>query len=108
MPRFNAMGFAPRSKCPHSFSKDGLCQHGGGRGAITRNVGCLRSDLFHHLCAHVLEWILQLDFFRHRHAVFGDDRRAKLLLDDSITTLWAQRNLDCIGQNIDTVQNCLT
>src|SRR6267378_2198673 len=71
----------------HAFAEDGLSQHGRRRGAVTCDVRGFRSNLTHHLCAHVFERILQLDFFRHGHAVLGDDRRAELLFDDRVPAL---------------------
>ena len=97
-----------RGNGSHAFAEDGLRQHGRGGGAVAGNVGGLGSNLAHHLRAHVLERILQIDFLRHRHAVFGDDGRAELLLDHCIATLRAQRDLYSVRQNVDAAQNCLT
>ena len=97
-----------RGNRPHAFAEDGLSQHGRGGSAVAGNVGGLGSDLANHLRAHVLERILQLDFLRDGHAVLGDDRRAELLLDHRIAPLRAQRDLDCVGQNVDAAQNRLT
>src|SRR5258706_10190032 len=64
-----------------ALAEDGLCEHGRGGRAVTGNVGSLGSDFADHLRAHVLEGIAEFDFFRHGHAVLGNDRRAELLLD---------------------------
>ena len=85
----------------HAFAEDGLRQHGCGGGAVARYVGGLRGDFTHHLRAHVFERILQLDFFCHRHAVLGDDRRAELLLDYRIPALGAERDLYGVCQHVD-------
>src|SRR5439155_1683969 len=61
----------------------------------------------HHLCTHVLERVLQLDLLCHRHAVFGDDRRTKLLLDDRIAPLRAESDLHCVGESVHAAQNRL-
>jgi hypothetical protein len=42
---------------------------------------------------------------RDRDAVFGDDRRAEALLDDDVTTLGAERDLDRVGQGVDAVED---
>src|SRR5205823_2541938 len=63
-----------------AFAHDGLGENGGGGGAITGNIGGLGGDLAHHLCAHVLELVLELDFFGDRHTVLGDARSAERLV----------------------------
>jgi hypothetical protein len=67
-----------------AFLHDRLGQHGRGGGAVAGGVVGLLGDLAHHLGAHVLELVLELDLLRHRHAVLGDARAPKLL---SSTTL---------------------
>src|SRR5258706_7966975 len=83
--------------CLHAFAEDGLGQYGRRRGAVARDVGSLRCDFTHHLCAHVLERILQLDFFCHGHAVLGDDGRAELLFDHRVPALGTERDLHGVG-----------
>ena len=52
--------------------------HDGGRGrAVARHVGGLARDLLHHLGAHVLILVFQLDFLGDRDAVLGHRRRAE-------------------------------
>src|SRR5215218_2777603 len=81
---------------------DRLGEHGRGGGAVAGHVGGLRSDLAHHLSAHVLERIGQLDLLGHRHAVLGDGRRAELLLDNDVASLGAEGHLDRVSQLVDT------
>src|SRR5581483_11020090 len=92
----------------HAFAEDRLRQHGRGGGAVTGNIGGLRSDLAHHLCAHVLERVLQLDFFCYGHAVFGDGRRTELLLNNDVTALRTERHLHCVSEYVDATKNRLT
>ena len=61
----------------HAFADDRLGEHGGGGGAVAGDVGGLGSDFLHHLRAHVLELVLELDFLRDRDAVLGDGRGAE-------------------------------
>src|SRR5690606_26652107 len=56
----------------HAFAHDGLGQHGGGGGAVAGGVVGLRGHFAHHLCAHVLELVLQLDLLGDGNAVLGD------------------------------------
>ncbi len=61
--------------------------------------------LFHHLCAHVLELVLEFDFLGDSDAVLGDARGAVALIKDDIPAFGAERYLDGIGENIDTAQH---
>ena len=70
-----------------AFAENRLRQNRRGGGAVAGNVGGLRRHFAHHLGAHVLERILQLDFFRDRHAVFGDGRSAEFLLENDVAAL---------------------
>src|SRR5258707_9285230 len=84
----------------HALTEDGLREHGCGRGAVASDIAGLGSHFANHLRTHVLEGIAQLDFFCHRHAVLGDDRRAELLFDHRIAALGAEGDLHRIGENI--------
>src|SRR5215467_11814101 len=52
--------------------------------ACASTVAGLLGDLAHHLRAHVLELVLELDFLRHRHAVLGDAGRAEALVEHDV------------------------
>ena len=83
-----------------AFAADRLREHRGRRRAVAGDVGGLGRDFLHHLRAHVLELVLQLDFLRDRHAVLGDRRGAEAALEHDIAALGAQRNLDRVGQDV--------
>ena len=51
---------------------DRLGEHGGGGGAVAGRVVGLLGDLAHHLGAHVLELVLELDLLGDGDAVLGD------------------------------------
>ena len=91
----------------HAFAEDGLRQNGRGGGAVAGHVGGLGSHFAHHLRAHVLERILQLDFLGDRHAVLGDGRAAELLLQNHVAALGAERDLHRVGQLVHAAQNRL-
>src|SRR5437870_3247889 len=91
----------------HPFAKDGLREHGRSGRAVTGNVGSLGSDFAHHLRAHVLERILQLDFLGYGHAVLGDDGRAELPFDHRVAALGAEGDLHCVGKSVHAAQNRL-
>src|SRR3546814_4021709 len=54
----------------HAFAHDGVGQHGRGGGAVAGDVAGPGGHLAHHLGAHVLELVLQLD-------VLGDGHRSE-------------------------------
>ena len=91
----------------HAFAINRLCKNGGSRGTVARYVRRLACHFANHLGAHVLQAVLQLDFFGHGHAVFGDGRAAVLLLQNHVAALGPQGDLHGIRQKIDAAQNCL-
>jgi hypothetical protein len=56
----------------HSLAKDGLRQHRRCGCPVTGDVRGLRRDLAHHLGAHVLQPVSDLDLFGDGHTVLGD------------------------------------
>ena len=90
-----------------AFLHDRLGEHGRGGGAVTGNVGGLGSDLAHHLRAHVLELVLELDFLGDRHTVLGDARGAERLVEHDVAALRAERDLHRIGENVDAAQHAV-
>src|SRR5262249_30357613 len=91
-----------------ALTDDGVREHGGGGGAITRDVGGLGSDLLHHLSAHVLVVVLELDLLGHRHAVLGDGGAAELLVDDHVAALGANGRLHGRRHDVDPAEQCRT
>ena len=81
-----------------AFAEDRLGEHGGGGGAVAGEVGGLGGDFLHHLGAHVLDRIVELDFLGDGHAVLGDGRRAELLVDDDVAALGTERDLHRLGE----------
>ena len=88
-----------------AFAHDRLGEHGGGGGAVAGLVGGVGSDFLHHLRAHVLELVLQLDFLRDRHAVLGDGGGAEALLEHRVAALGAQRRLYGVRQDVDASEH---
>src|SRR3546814_10891322 len=91
----------------HAFANDRLGKHGGGGGAVARDVVGLRGHFAHHLRAHVLELVLKLDFFGDGDAVLGDARRAKAIVEHDIAALGTQCHLHRIGEDIDAAHEAL-
>ena len=90
-----------------AFAHDGVGQDGGGGGAVAGRVVGLGGDFAHHLGAHVLELVGELDFLGDRHAVLGRARGAEALLDDDVAALGAQRHLHRVGENVDAAEQSL-
>ena len=84
-----------------ALTGDGLCQQGGGGGAVTGHVVGLGGDFPDELCAHVLKGVLQLHFLGDGHAVVGDEGRAVLLAQNHIAALGSQSNFNGIGQLVN-------
>src|SRR3569833_172106 len=84
-----------------AFAEVRLGEHRGGRGAVAGVVRRLGRDFLHHLRAHVLERIRQLDFLRDGHAVLGDGRGAELLVDDDVPALGSEGDLHRLGELVD-------
>ena len=91
----------------YAFAINGLRQNGRGGGAVAGDVGGLGGDFAHHLCAHVLEWILQLDFLGYGDAVLGDERRTELLLDNNVAALGAEGDFHGIREDVYAAQDRL-
>jgi hypothetical protein len=106
MPRFKSIGFMPAAT-DLAFANDRSRKHGCGGGAVTGGVVGLRGDFAHHLRAHILELVFELDLLGDGDAVLGDARSAEALVDDDVAALGTQRHLDGIGESLDAVQHAV-
>ena len=88
-----------------AFADDGLREDGGGGGTVAGDVVSLGGDFFHHLRAHVLELVFQLDFLGNRNAVFGDGRRAEGFFEDDVTAFRAEGDFDGIGEDVHAFEH---
>src|ERR1019366_1950930 len=84
-----------------ALAVDRLREHGRRRRAVTGHVAGLAGDFAHHLRAHVLETVLELDLLRDRHAVLRHRRGAEALLDDDVPALGAEGYLDRVPAPVD-------
>src|SRR6266487_3958724 len=85
----------------HTLSHDRLSEHSRRGRAVPGNIRSFRGDFLHHLRAHVLELVLQLDFLGNRHAVLGHGRGTEGALQHHVAALGAEGYLDRIGEDID-------
>src|SRR3954452_1286413 len=88
-----------------AFAHDRLGQHGGGGGAVAGRVSGLGGDFAHHLRAHVLELVLELDLLGDGDAVLGDAGSAERLVEHDVAALGAERHLDGVGEDVDATQH---
>src|SRR5207253_7431544 len=90
-----------------ALAVDRLGEHRRGRRPVAGDVRGLGSDLAHHLGAHVLQRVLELDLLGDGDAVLGDRGGSELLLDDHVAALGAERDLDGVRQLVDAVEDAL-
>jgi len=83
------------------LSDNGMRQDGCRSGAIAGDVIRLDRGFFEQLRAHVLVWLLELDLFRHGHAIVRDGRRTKLFVQRHVAALWPKRGCNGGCQNVD-------
>src|SRR5437667_3255663 len=90
-----------------AFTDDRSREHGRGGGAVAGRIGRLGSDLAHHLCAHVLELVVELDLLGDGDAVLGDAGSTERLVEHDVAALGAERDLDRVGENDDAAQHAV-
>src|SRR5712671_1058618 len=88
-----------------TFPDDRSGQHGRGSGAVAGSVGGLRGHFAHHLGAHVLEFVLKLDFLGDGDAVLSDAGCAKRLVEHDVAALGAKRHFHRVVENVDAAQH---
>ena len=79
-----------------------LGEHGRGGRAVPGDVVGLGRDRLDQLRAEVLVRVDELDLAGDGDAVVGDDRRAEGLVEDDVAPARAERDLDRVGQLVDT------
>ena len=79
-----------------TYANHGLGKNSSGSCTITSLVAGLGGNILDELCAHVLEWILELNLLGNGNTVLGDLRSTELLVNDHVATLGAKSNFHCI------------
>src|SRR5204862_8206946 len=90
-----------------AFTDDRSGEHGGGGGAIAGRVSSLGGDFAHHLGAHVLELVVELDLLGDGDAVLGDAGSAERLVEDDVAALGAEGDLYRVVENFDAAQHAV-
>jgi len=88
-------------------AEDGLGQDGCRGGAVTSGVAGVARHFAHHLGAHVLERILEVDLLGHGDTVLGDCGGAELLVEDDVAALGAEGRGHGLAQDGNTPQQGL-
>src|SRR6267143_979579 len=88
-----------------AFTDDGRGQHGRGGGAVASRIRRLGGHFAHHLGAHVIEFVLKLDFLGDGDAVLGDAGCAKRLVEHDVAALGAKRHFHRVVENVDAAQH---
>ena len=88
-----------------ALADDRLRENRGGGGAVAGLIGGVGRDFLHHLRAHVLELVLELDLLRDRDAVLRDGGGAEALVEHRVAALGSQRHLDGVRQNIHALEH---
>ena len=106
-----------RRDVAQALANERLGQHGGGGGAVARDVVGLLGDFLDQLSADLLVRVLQLDLLGDGHPIVGDRGGAPLLLEDDVAALGTQRHLYRVGEGVQApleaatglfvIRNCL-
>ena len=88
-------------------AEDGLGQYGRCGSAVTGCVTGLAGDLAHHLGAHILVGILEIDFLGYGHTVLSDCRRTEFLVKNHVAALGTESGLDRLGQDANALEQRL-
>ena len=91
-----------------AFLDDRRREHGRGRGAVAGKIVGLLRHFAHHLRAHVLELVFELDLLGDGDAVLGDAGSAEALVEHDVAALGAERDFHRIGEGLDAAQHALT
>src|SRR5215204_3697503 len=111
MPRLRSIGFMPAatdlapSRTMAWASTVAVVVTLGPKG---RNSAGFARHLAHHLGAHVLELVRELDLFGDGDTVLGHTRRAEALVEHDIAALGAERHLHGASKDVDPAQHLLT
>src|SRR5581483_9718695 len=88
-----------------AFLDDGLSENGSSCRAVAGEIVGLGRHLAHHLRAHILELVVELDLLGDGDAVLGDAGRTERLLDNDVASLGAERDLDRICKRVHAAQH---
>jgi hypothetical protein len=88
-----------------SLLEDGSGENSGGGGTISSFIVSLGSNLLNKTGSNVVISISELDFFGNGDSIFGDFWCAESLVNDHVSTSWAQGNLDGVSEHIGSFEH---
>ena len=88
-------------------AEDGLGQDGRRGGTVTGGVAGVARHFAHHLGAHVLVRILEIDLLGHGDTILGDCGGAELLVENDVAALGAEGRGHGLAQDGNTLQQGL-
>ena len=89
------------------LTDEGLGEHGGGGGAVAGDVVGLGGNALDELRPEVRERLGELDLTGDGDAVIGDGGAAERLGEHDVAALGAERDLDGVGELVDTGEHAL-
>ena len=107
-PALEVHGVRSSRYVPVAVVDDRLGQNSGRRRAVSGNVRGLRSDLFDHLGAQILDFVFELDFLGYRDPVFCHRGGAEGFFNDYIAAFGTQGHLYRIGQSVHSGTKSVT
>ena len=75
---------------------------------VPGDVAGLGGDFPHHLGAHVLEFVLELNLLRDRDTILGDRGAAEFLLQNDVPASGTEGDFHGVGKAIYTAQDRLS
>ena len=87
---------------------DGFSQHGGGGGAVTRDIIGSRGDFFNELDSHVFVGVFQFDVFRDGHTVFGHLGSSPAFIEHCISASGTESAGNSLGEFGGSIQETRT
>src|SRR6266700_757764 len=90
-----------------AFANDRGREHGRGGGAVAGRIRGLGGNFAHHLRAHVLELVVELDLLGDGDAVLGDAGRAERFVEHHVAALRAEGDLHGVVEDVDAAQHAV-
>jgi hypothetical protein len=81
-----------------ALDEDGTSEDSGGGGTVTSDVISGRSNLLDKGSSYVLEPVTEFNGFGYSDTIFGDLRASVRLLNDDVSALGAEGDLDGVGE----------
>ncbi len=98
---FNDHWVSSRGNVFHTLADKSLCKQSSGCSTVSCRVVGLCGNFLDELCAHVLKSVLKLYLLGDGNAVVGDEGSAELLVQNNVSALGAEGDLNCVGKLVN-------